>query len=112
MPTNGFSIKPLKVKLSAGEQKVTEQLQRPVSRQSPTFSWQVAPGTLAEGNYTFTLQLVRSEDWGLGAMGSSERGARTETNPEGKGHLTVHHFKLPFGTKCSWLNCLFGVFFD
>ena len=28
MPTNGFSIKPLKVKLLAGEQKATEKFRR------------------------------------------------------------------------------------
>ena len=31
MPTDGFSIKPLKVKLLAGEQKTTEQVQWPVA---------------------------------------------------------------------------------
>ena len=35
MPTSGFSIKPLKVKLSAGEQKATECL---LAISSPDFS--------------------------------------------------------------------------
>ena len=58
MPTNGFSIKPLKVELLAGEQKATEFC---ISVWDPKLNW----SPLAEILGTGFLRVVYQEPWYL-----------------------------------------------
>ena len=76
MPTNGFSTKPLKVKLLAGEQKATEHLfygkHRLVRQSGSQCSFSFSPWGV--GPICRWLQLREAQKW-VGARG-------TYTNPQ------------------------------